>query len=74
VNRVAYFRNARKYLRPEGRVAIVEHAGKGWFDSWFGHWTSNETIRAEMEAAGYGLQREYTFLPRQFFLVFTPAT
>jgi hypothetical protein len=29
---------------------------------------------AEMEAAGYRLQHEYTFLPRQFFLVFTPAT
>jgi hypothetical protein len=52
-------------------VAIVELAGKGWFDSWFGHWTSSETIRAEMEAAGCRLQREYTFLPRQFFLIFT---
>jgi arsenite methyltransferase len=71
--RVVYFRNARKYLRPEGRVAIIELAGKGWFDSWFGHWTSSETIRAEMEAAGYHLQHEYTFLPRQFFLVFTTS-
>ncbi len=70
-NRVAYFRKARKYLRPGGRVAIIELAGKGWFDSWFGHWTSSETIRAEMEAAGYRLQHEFTFLPRQFFLVFT---
>jgi hypothetical protein len=24
-----------------------------------------------MEAAGYRLQHEFTFLPRQFFLVFT---
>jgi ubiquinone/menaquinone biosynthesis C-methylase UbiE len=70
-DRVAYFRNARKYLRAEARVAIVELAGKGWFDSWFGHWTSSETIRTEMEAAGYRLQREHTFLPRQFFLIFT---
>jgi len=73
-NRVAYFRNARKYLRPGGRVAIIEFAGKGWFDSWFGHWTPSETIRTEMEAAGYRLQQEFTFLPRQFFLVFaTPS-
>jgi arsenite methyltransferase len=72
-DRVAYFRNAQKYLRPGGRVAIVELAGKGWFDSWFGHWTSSETIRAEMEAAGYRTQQEFTFLPKQFFLVFTPA-
>jgi predicted methyltransferase len=73
-DRIVYFRNALKYLRTGGRVAIVEHAGKGWFDRWFGHWTSSETIRAEMEAAGYRLQREFTFLPRQFFLVFTAAS
>lgn len=73
-DRVAYFRNARKDLRPGGRVAIVELAGKGWFDSWFGHWTSSATIREEMEAAGYHLQHEFTFLPRQFFLVFETAS
>ena len=73
-DRVVYFRNAHKYLRTGGRVAIIEHAGKGWFDRWFGHWTSSETIRAEMEEAGYRLQHEFTFLPRQFFLVFTAAS
>ena len=72
-DRVAYFRNARKYLRPGGRVAIIELAGKGWFDSWFGHWTSSATIREEMEAAGYQFQHEFT-LPRQFFLVFGTAS
>jgi arsenite methyltransferase len=72
-DRMAYFRNARKYLRPDGRVAIIELAGKGWFSSWFGHWTSSATIREEMEAAGYQLQHEYAFLPEQHFLVFTVA-
>jgi arsenite methyltransferase len=69
-NRSDYFRNARKYLRPGGRVAIIEYAGGGWFDRWFGHWTASATIRAEMEAAGYPLQQELTFLPRQSFLIF----
>ncbi len=72
-NRVVYFRNARKYLRPAARVAIIEYNGSGWFDGLFGHWTSSATIRQEMEAAGYHLQNEFTFLPRQFFLVFIPS-
>jgi hypothetical protein len=36
-------------------------------------WTSSETIRTEMEGGGLS-QHEFTFLPRQFFLVFTAAS
>lgn len=70
-NRVQYFTNARKYLRPNGRVAIVDFNGEGWFQKIFGHWTASEVIQKEMEEAGYVLQREFTFLPKQFFLVFS---
>jgi ubiquinone/menaquinone biosynthesis C-methylase UbiE len=70
-DRVAYFERARRYLRASGRVAIVEHAGKGWFSKLFGHSTPSEVIRGEMEAAGYKFEREYGFLPRQHFLVFS---
>lgn len=70
-NRAAYFANARRYLRPQGRVAIVELKGTGWFERWFGHSTTSDVIRSEMESAGYRLDRELTFLPRQHFLIFS---
>jgi predicted methyltransferase len=72
-DRVAYFAKARKYLRPGGRVAIIEYKGTGWFERWFGHSTPSAAIRSEMEAAGYRLQQDLDFLPRQHFLVFATA-
>jgi hypothetical protein len=37
------------------------------------HYTPAEFIKREMEQAGYGLQRESTFLDRQSFLIFAPG-
>lgn len=65
-----YFARARKYLRPNGRVAIIDHNGKGFFGWLFGHATPSDVIRRELEAAGYQLEREHHFLSRQNFLVF----
>lgn len=70
-HRVSYFQNVRKYLRRGGRVAIVEFNGKHWLTRMFGHWTGDDEIRREMEAAGYRFEAEYDFLPRQTFLMFS---
>ena len=70
-DRTAYFERARGYLRPGGRLAVVELNGSGWFSSWFDHNTSAETIREELEAAGYQLDAEHDFLEQQHFLVFS---
>lgn len=69
-DRTAYFARLKRYLKPEGRVAIVDFDHRGW--TWLiGHSTDPETIRAEMRAAGYRLAREHTFLSKQSFLVFS---
>jgi SAM-dependent methyltransferase len=69
-DRTEYFQSAARYLRPEGRVAIVDLAGKSWFIRFLGHWTPKEISRREMEAAGYSLTNDFDFLSRQTFQVF----
>jgi ubiquinone/menaquinone biosynthesis C-methylase UbiE len=68
-----YFRSAAKYLRPGGRVAVVEPNGRGWLQGWFPHFTAPEVIRAEMEAAGYRQVEAFDYLERQSFQVFALA-
>ncbi len=69
-NRVAYFDHAKKYLRPKGRVAIIDFEGRTWFQRLFGHITPAADIRNEMEAAGYRLVQKFDFLPKQNFQIF----
>ncbi len=70
-DRARYFANAKQYLRPHGRIAILELSEA---PSWFlpSHTTSAETIRSEMQAAGYHVVEAHDFLSRQHFLVFAP--
>lgn len=71
--RVAYFRGLIRHLRPQGRVAIIELRGEGWLARRLGHSMRAETIRAEMEAAGYRLVQRHDFLSPQHFLIFAAA-
>ena len=69
--RAKYFADAAKYLRPGGRIAIVDFNGKHWSATFVGHYTPVELIKQEMDEAGYRLEREFDFLDRQSFLVFS---
>lgn len=70
-NRSAYFASASKYLRPGGRIVIIDFNSRQWFDIFGSHYTPGDLIKSEMEKAGYSLQREFDLLPRQHFLVFS---
>lgn len=69
-DRVDYFRNLMRDLRPDGRVAILELKGTSWFSRLFGHFTNRETIVAEMTEAGYEEIASYDFIDRQTFTIF----
>jgi len=71
-DRVSYFKELRKFLKPYGRVVIIEYKkGKPFtFRGIFGHYISKETIVQEMEEAGYVLEKEFDFLPEQHFTIY----
>jgi len=71
--RSAYFRGLKASLKPGGRVAIIDFR----LDSPAGAPRHMRIPRAqieqEMAEAGYRLAQAHDFLPRQNFLIFTPA-
>lgn len=73
--RVEYFSRLQGDLASGGRVAIVEPRAHGFgrLVSPAGHATPAGELIAEMERAGYRLDRSFDFLPVQNLLVFRPA-
>ena len=69
--RIEYFDNARRYLKPGGRIAIIDYKKEGFVRRVFGHAMERDVIVSEMESAGYRLESDHDFLPKQYFLVFS---
>jgi len=72
-NRVQYFRKLKRYLKPEGRIAVIEYkrAKPFTFRGIFGHYVPRETIIEEMKDAGYLVNQEFDFLSEQSFTIFS---
>jgi len=69
-DRVAYFRSLTRYLKADGRVAILDFHPQGLFSGLLGHGTAKEEVRREMESAGYTLAAEYDVVESQHFQIF----
>ncbi len=65
-----YFRRLRKYLKPGGRVAILDLNDQMWFPYLFGHYTPAAEIEREMTEAGYLRELKFDFVDRQSFQIF----
>ncbi|MBT0159955.1 hypothetical protein G4O51_08215 [Candidatus Bathyarchaeota archaeon A05DMB-2] len=70
--RPKYFKSLKSALKPEGRIAIIEYKkARGFsFHKIFGHYVPKEKIIKEMEEAGYQLEKDWAFLPKQSFTMF----
>ena len=70
-NRPAYFRELRKSMKPSGRLAIIDFR-KGAPSGPPEHFRfTPDQITEELKEAGFRLQAQHDFLPRQLFLVYT---
>jgi len=67
-----YFLNLRRFLKPHGKVAIIEHKPKRGFSfvALFKHHTTATAILREMDEAGFVPVQSFDFLPTQTFNLF----
>lgn len=70
-NRVEYYKNLKRVLRPGAKVVIVDwYAREQEVGPPPSHNVKKEIAMQEMKDAGYELVKEETFLPYQYFLIY----
>lgn len=69
-NRVGYFTSLRTLLKPGARLAIVDFKKDSPEGPPAEFRFTSEQITAELAKAGFALQAQHDFLPRQMFLIY----
>ena len=67
-NRPAYFSNAAKSLKPNGRIIIVDFYKNTDFGPPRDHKLAKEVVLKEMDGAGYRLDKDLNILEQQYYL------
>ena len=73
-DRPAYFQRLREYLRPGGRVAIIDYRMREIpIRIPESRRLPLDRLRNELNAASYRILAEHDFLPYQYFIIASPA-
>ncbi|HMK53246.1 MAG TPA: class I SAM-dependent methyltransferase [Methanobacteriaceae archaeon] len=68
---VEYFKNIKKFLKDDGKIAIIDYKKKGFsFTGLFGHYTPEDVLIDIMDNAGSVPLEKFNFLPDQLFIIF----
>ncbi|MBN1533222.1 MAG: class I SAM-dependent methyltransferase [Spirochaetes bacterium] len=68
-----YFARLKRYLKPGGRIAIIDYCKAGLLQRLSGHVVSEAEIVSLMKSAGYRVSERFDFLAIQSFNIFVPA-
>jgi ubiquinone/menaquinone biosynthesis C-methylase UbiE len=66
-----YFRNIKKILKDDGKIAIIDYKKKGFsLSGLLGHYTPENKLLDIMGRAGFSSLQKFDFLPNQLFMTF----